>query len=296
MLTTFRASPQGHVRARRWVAVGLFVPIALALAPRAGAAQQRPLLASSGAAQLLDLVNGERAVNGLPPVQWRVDVAAIALLWTQQMASSQVLAHNDGYFSSATKLLIGSRANGENVAMTTSIVAAHQALMNSPAHRANILDPRFTAGGFGAVQDGRGVWWVTEDFMQPVGAAAPAPEPAPAPAPDPDPEPVAAPPAPEPPASTTVPEPQAAPTTVPAPAPAPAPAPELVDPADEPVVPLSVVPAADTTLGEGTRGASEATDRAPMTLVVLAVMLLVLNTLGVGRARLRSQRATRDGR
>jgi uncharacterized protein YkwD len=42
----------------------------------------------------------------------------------------------------------------------------HQALMNSPGHRANILEPRFTKIGVGVYQDAGGQFWVTEMFLR----------------------------------------------------------------------------------------------------------------------------------
>ncbi len=42
----------------------------------------------------------------------------------------------------------------------------HQALMNSPGHRANILEPRFTKIGVGVYQDASGQFWVTEMFLR----------------------------------------------------------------------------------------------------------------------------------
>lgn len=42
----------------------------------------------------------------------------------------------------------------------------HQALMNSPGHRANILDPRFAKVGVGIYRNDRGEFWVTEMFLK----------------------------------------------------------------------------------------------------------------------------------
>jgi len=287
MPTTFRVGQDGHARTVRRLLVGVVLVIGVGLAPHAQAAPRTMLLATDGASQLFALVNGERANNGLPPLAWRDDVAAIAVGWTQQMAASQQLAHNDAYFSPSTKAAIGSKANGENVAMTTSIEAAHAALMNSPQHRANILNPIFTDGGFGAVQDSRGVWWVTEDFMQSSGAPAPAPAPEPA---APDPEPVAEAPAPEP-AAAPAPAPVAPPTTA-APTPttaAPAPAP-TAPAATAPVVPLSITHAADAELASADIGSGKvaAPEAPPLGLVAVACGLLVINAFGLRAARRRA--------
>jgi hypothetical protein len=171
----------------------LILPIALLLvvigrAPAALAAPAQPSAASASGAQLLALVNAERANAGLGSLQWRDDVAAIAQDWTGQMAAAGALSHNDSYFSDATRRLIGSQARGENVAFSGSVEAAHWAFMNSPGHRANILNPAFTEVGIGAVRAADGTTWVTEDFLQSSGAAVAAPpapqEPDPAPAPE----------------------------------------------------------------------------------------------------------------
>jgi uncharacterized protein YkwD len=46
---------------------------------------------------------------------------------------------------------------GENLALAPTVTLAHQGLMDSPGHRANILRPEFGRVGIGAaVADGRG--------------------------------------------------------------------------------------------------------------------------------------------
>jgi hypothetical protein len=198
-ISTLRIGLRGTVL----LAVVVAVAAGLSWAPVAAAAPSA-VLATGDAAQLLDLVNGDRADNGLAPLHWRDDVAAIALSWSTQMAATGVLAHNDAYFSPATGAALGSGARGENVAFTGSVDAANYAFMNSPGHRANILDPRFTDVGIAVVPDRNGGIWVTEDFIQTAGPPtfAPSPDPQPEVAPPAMPEPAAAePPPPEPPAA-----------------------------------------------------------------------------------------------
>lgn len=61
----------------------------------------------------------------------------------------------------------GARAAAENVGMNSSASAADMVagFMNSPPHRANILNGSYTGIGIGAYRDARGVWWVTQDFV-----------------------------------------------------------------------------------------------------------------------------------
>jgi uncharacterized protein YkwD len=55
---------------------------------------------------------------------------------------------------------------GENIARATSLVAAHQALMESPDHRANILSAGYTQVGVGVYRSG-GKWHIAQIFMRP---------------------------------------------------------------------------------------------------------------------------------
>ena len=61
---------------------------------------------------------------------------------------------------------------GENIfyaSVTNTIYNAqyaHTALMNSPGHRANILEPRFSKVGVGVYRDSKGRFWVTEMFLR----------------------------------------------------------------------------------------------------------------------------------
>ena len=194
-----------RLRHRHTVLAAIAIIFAVAMtigSARAKAAPMTPALpaattSASSAQALFALANADRAQAGLPPLQWRDDIASIATGWSAQMADSGVLSHNDDYFSSSTRAMLGTSAEGENVASIGSVEAANYAFMQSDHHRANILDPRFNVGGFGAAQDSRGFWWYTEDFAQTSGAPAAAPvaddppadPPAEAPAADPAPAP-----------------------------------------------------------------------------------------------------------
>lgn len=121
------------------------------------------------AERLLALANAERASAGLGMLSPRGDVAAIALTHTTTMAATGRVSHNDVYFSDATQVLLDSKARGENVAENASVDDTHRRLMNSPGHRANILDPRFSVAGFAVVRGTNGQYYTTENFLQPRG-------------------------------------------------------------------------------------------------------------------------------
>jgi hypothetical protein len=58
-----------------------------------------------------------------------------------------------------------SDAEAENVVLNQTIAGAHDTLMHSPPHRANILDPDYNAIGVGVLRSGDNIW-VTEDFAR----------------------------------------------------------------------------------------------------------------------------------
>ena len=147
---------------RRALAVLLAVVVLAVVPAPAPAAAEAP----SPIAELLARLNDERTERGLAPVALREDVSDIAGQHSIAMSSEQGLRHNDDWFTPSTKSRVGARTVGENVAYAGSVAEAHAVLMASAEHRAIILDPRWTAVGLGAVDDGS-LWWITQDFLQP---------------------------------------------------------------------------------------------------------------------------------
>jgi len=245
-------------------------PVQQAPAP---AIPSTPTVVPEAARRLIDLVNGERARAGLGQVVSREDITAIALEHSHRMAAAGNIFHNDGFFSTTVKNLLGSLARGENVAQNTSIDDAHRRLMNSPGHRANILDGRFDTVGFAVVRTASGQFWITQAFAQTRGGAAPAPAPAAAPT-----------------ATTRAPAPRPVATTVPVRTPAPAPvappepAPVAVEVASE-AVPMAeaipagpLAPATASTPGTGSRGMGAS-------IAVLVTVLIAGAALGSWQLR-----------
>src|SRR5205823_4546063 len=115
--------------------------------------------------------NQERTSRGLGALAVADDLVAIARQHSQEMASSGRLYHNPNLGTQVQ----GWNAVGENVGTGPSVDAVHVAFMNSPHHRDNILNSRYTQIGVGVVWSGNALW-VTEVFRQP---AAPRPAPAP---------------------------------------------------------------------------------------------------------------------
>jgi hypothetical protein len=126
------------------------------------------------AARLLELVNHTRVEHGLVPLSAHEGAAAIAVEHSREMADGHDIWHNDALFTKATRDRLGAHAVAENVAMNSSADGAHERLMASDGHRANILTATFTAGAVRAVRGDDGRLYVTEVFIEPMAPARPA--------------------------------------------------------------------------------------------------------------------------
>jgi uncharacterized protein YkwD len=67
-------------------------------------------------------------------------------------------------FDRFNKAGITYRTAGENLALAPTLSLAHTGLMNSPGHRANILNPEFGRVGIGIIDGGLHGLMVTQDF------------------------------------------------------------------------------------------------------------------------------------
>ena len=199
-----------------------------------GVASVVPASAAEEAAesQFVSLTNSARAGSGAGRLSVDGELTAIARRWSAKMAADNRLAHNPNLSREVTQ---DWAKLGENVGVGDNPDQIHQAFMNSPAHRTNILDGAFTRVGIGVVRGGDGRIWVTEVFMRlrsddSGGApAAPPTTAAPRPVTTRPPAPVTtAPPVTEPPTTTTSTTTTTLPTVRPAPALASEPSPRFV--------------------------------------------------------------------
>lgn len=127
--------------------------------------------------RLLQLVNEARSGAGLAGLSVNSRAASIAAGHSLAMAQRGDIFHNPAYLTAATRSSLGARALGENVAMNGSVEAAHQRLMASPGHRANILNGAFDAVGMAVVRDAGGTLFITQNFLDSAGPAAAPPAP-----------------------------------------------------------------------------------------------------------------------
>ena len=94
---------------------------------------------------IFSAVNSARSSAGLPAYSYAGDLAAAARGQAERMAASGELYHNPNLASEVG----GWSRIGENVAFAGDWRSAHDVLMNSPDHRAQILDSGYTQMGVG---------------------------------------------------------------------------------------------------------------------------------------------------
>lgn len=117
--------------------------------------------------QFVQMINQDRAQNGLPPLFVDERLTEAARLHTELMVQHSALSHRfpgepaiEIRFSNQS---LPSDREAENVALGQTVLEAHDALMQSPPHRQNILDSQYNVIGVGVIRSG-GNYYVTEDF------------------------------------------------------------------------------------------------------------------------------------
>ncbi|MFF3723974.1 CAP domain-containing protein [Streptomyces erythrochromogenes] len=138
-------------------------------APTPTATATRPSLDTHSAeeAAVVTLVNQERAQAGCGPVRANPPLAALAGAFSKDMAARGFFGHDDPEgntpWDRAAKAGL-SGLGGENIARGQGDAeSVMRAWMNSPGHKANILNCEFRTLGVGAHFAAGGPWW-TQDF------------------------------------------------------------------------------------------------------------------------------------
>ena len=119
-------------------------------------------------AQMLDLINQERTSRGLKPLQADPELLPVARAHSTDMFARGYFSHytpeGKDPFQRMKDADIRFRTAGENLALAPTLQIAHTGLMNSPGHRANILNPNFGRVGIGITSGGRRGIMVSQEF------------------------------------------------------------------------------------------------------------------------------------
>jgi uncharacterized protein YkwD len=127
-------------------------------------AKERPDLE----AQMLELVNKERVSRGLHPLAADPEMTQVARAHSRDMFVRGYFAHEnpDGKdpFQRMREANVKFLTAGENLALAQTLEMAHTNLMNSPGHKANILQPAFGRLGIGILDGGYYGLMISQEF------------------------------------------------------------------------------------------------------------------------------------
>lgn len=117
--------------------------------------------------EVVRLVNEIRVENGLKPLTYDWELSRVARYKSQDMRDNRYFAHNSPVYGTPFEMMrnfgITFHSAGENIAMGYQTPqAVVNGWMNSPGHRANILNAGYTRIGVGYVADGN--YW-TQMFI-----------------------------------------------------------------------------------------------------------------------------------
>jgi uncharacterized protein YkwD len=119
-------------------------------------------------AEMLQLINEERHKHGLKPLQADPEMLQVARAHSQDMFAKGYFAHDDPEgkdpFDRMKAANIRFQTAGENLALAQTVEIAHVNLMNSPGHRANILNPSFGRVGIGILDGGFYGLMISQEF------------------------------------------------------------------------------------------------------------------------------------
>lgn len=119
-------------------------------------------------AEMLLLINEERRKRGLKLLEADGDMLQVARAHSRDMFAKGYFAHDNlegkGPFDRIRDANIRFRAAGENLALAQTVEIAHVNLMNSPGHRANILNPSFGRVGIGILDGGFYGLMISQEF------------------------------------------------------------------------------------------------------------------------------------
>jgi uncharacterized protein YkwD len=140
----------------------------MGLSPLAVAAP--PAFASATEGKFVEMINSSRAGAGLPALRTRSDLSSYADGHTAKMMAKGTIFHSST--AQMRNMTTGWSLLGENVGMgPDDVEILHQAFMDSPSHRANVLGD-FAFVGVGAAVADDGILYVTVEFMRPKKATA----------------------------------------------------------------------------------------------------------------------------
>lgn len=108
--------------------------------------------------EMLDYINAERVKVNAPLLVLDQSMCSGAYLKSQDMAVNSYFSHTSPTYGNPFDMMksqgVDFRRAAENIAKNFSVQGAHQAFMNSPGHKKNILNSNYNKLGVGFYQSG----------------------------------------------------------------------------------------------------------------------------------------------
>jgi len=109
--------------------------------------------------KMFEFINQERVERGIAPLEFASSrLQDLARIYAQDMFARGYFSHynpeGESPFDRMEYADINYLAAGENLALAPTVTLAHQGLMNSPGHKANILSPDYGRVGIGVIDGG----------------------------------------------------------------------------------------------------------------------------------------------
>lgn len=118
--------------------------------------------------EMLRLINAERAMAGVGPLKMDSSLTGLARAYSADMFTRGYFSHNtpEGVdpFQRMKKANIRYMYAGENLALAPTLMRAHTGLMNSPGHRANILQKAYKKVGIGILENKKYGLMISQEF------------------------------------------------------------------------------------------------------------------------------------
>lgn len=117
-----------------------------------------------------NLLNADRAANGLPALPIDAELSRYARLKSCDMKANHYFSHTSPTYGNASAMLTSFgyafHGVGENIAHHANVTKAEAAFMSSEGHRHNILGSQWTKVGVGVCIDDNGFVYVTQLFAR----------------------------------------------------------------------------------------------------------------------------------
>ena len=116
----------------------------------------------------MKLINAERAKNGVAALSTNANASKAAQVRATEIVKqfSHTRPNGESCFTALKEFNVSYSTAGENIAYgqpdAQSVVTGW---MNSPGHRANILNANFTGSGVGVYKDSKGVYYWSQEFI-----------------------------------------------------------------------------------------------------------------------------------